>query len=364
MSPFKSHKLLGHLPILNKYLQHEPFPPLLVEIDLTNLCASACPWCAGYLDRKWSSATLFAEAASYPQSKYTSPYPGNSPVERLSASLSGVMKLLDELKEIGVQAVTWTGGGDPTQHKGLTQIVEYTAGLGFKQALITHGIIDVSSIIHHLEWVRFSVDGATEEGYGAQHGKPEHFTRVLNNITKSAQRKADECLRVTVGVGFLTHKDSWHEIIPFACMWSGVPIDYIQYRPLHDTHGQHWNSDNKDMIQLLQIAASYDSRVTWSEAKYLDIAKNASGKTKHCHGIYFETAISADGKVYTCCHHKGNELYALGDLYQESFSSIWERHQKTTFVVDGACPAFCRHLGTNELIENEILIERQHPEFI
>jgi MoaA/NifB/PqqE/SkfB family radical SAM enzyme len=350
MSPFKSHKLLGHLPILNKYVNKESFSPILVEIDLTNLCASACPWCAGYLDRKWSSATLFAS--------------GESPIERLSSSISGVMRLLEELHSINVKAVTWTGGGDPTQHKALAQIIEYAAYLGFKQALITHGVIDVSHVIHHLEWVRFSVDGATEKGYGKQHGKPEHFKRVINNIAISTQRKADDGLGVTVGVGFLTHKDSWDEIVPFACMWKDIPVDYIQYRPLHDTHGQHWNSDTPDVIGLIQTAAMYDSRVTWSEAKYQDIARGASGKTKMCHGIYFESAISADGKVYTCCHHKGNENFAIGDLYNESFDTIWKRHQKTTFVVDEACPAFCRHLGTNELIENEILIKRQHPEFI
>ena len=350
--PFKQHKILAHLPMLTDYiLGNNDRPPILVEIDLTNLCASACPWCAGYLDRKWSAHTLFAD--------------GKSSSERLVASITGVKRLLEELDNMGVGAVTWTGGGDPTQHNGLQEIVEFASSLGLQQALITHGVIDVSKIIHHFEWVRFSVDAATQAGYGAQHGKPEHFERVLRNIAKAANRKHEEQLDVTVGVGFLTHSESWHEITSFPDLWTDVPVDYIQYRPLHDTHGHHWQSDKMQVVNLIAQAKWKDSRVTSSEVKYRAIANGESGKTNECHGIYFESAISADGKVYTCCHHKGNEFFAIGDLAVESFEAIWRRHlEGKPFIVGDACPAFCRHFGTNQFIESSILAPRKHKNFI
>lgn len=350
--PFKQHKILAHLPVLNNYLQGSvAYPPILVEIDLTNLCASACPWCAGYLDRKWSTHTLLAI--------------GETASERLVASIAGVKHLLEELRKIGAKAVTWTGGGDPTQHKGLREIVEHATWLGLKQALITHGVIDVSDIIHHFEWVRFSVDGSTKEGYGLQHGKPEHFERVLGNISLAANRKRNESLDVTVGVGFLTHSTSWDEITSFPDLWKDVPVDYIQYRPLHDTHGTQWRSDTERVIALIAEAKSKDSRVTCSEVKYKEIASGEPGRTRQCHGIYFEASISADGKVYTCCHHKGNAEFAVGDLFIESFESIWNSHLRgRPFVVSDACPSFCRHFGTNQFIESSILAPRKHEEFI
>lgn len=348
--PFRRHKILAHLPILSQYVEGKAIAPILVEIDLTNMCASACPWCAGYLNRKWSNATLFAGSGTA--------------TARLQESVSGVKRLLQELVAAGVKAVTWTGGGDPTQHKGLEEVVEFAASLGLKQALITHGVVEVSHLLHHLEWVRFSVDGATVEGYGEQHGKPKHFERVIGNVSLAADRKARESLTCTVGVGFLTHRGSWHEIVPFAKLWRGIPVDYIQFRPLHDTHGSVWQSDDPNVLSLIEKAKKVDSRVTCSESKYIAIAAGERGKTKRCHGIYFETAISADGLVYTCCHHKGNKEFAIGDLTRESFADIWERHQKTTFTVGEQCPAFCRHYGTNSLIDNEILAERTHAEFI
>lgn len=340
------------MPVLTDYiLGKNDRPPILVEIDLTNLCASACPWCAGYLNRKWSTHTLFAK--------------GESASERLASSVAGVKALLSELSSLGVRAITWTGGGDPTQHNGLQEIVEFTSELGLKQGLITHGVVDVSELIHHFEWVRYSVDGATKEGYGAQHGKPQHFERVVSNITKAARRKQDEQLDVTVGVGFLTHAGSWHEITSFPDLWKAVPVDYIQYRPLLDTHGHKWTSDNVRVIELIAEAKAKDSRVTSSEPKYIAIANGEDGRTKQCHGIYFESSISADGKVYTCCHHKGNEEFAIGDLAVESFETIWRRHlgAKPFMLVD-SCPSFCRHFGTNHFIEESILAPRKHENFI
>jgi MoaA/NifB/PqqE/SkfB family radical SAM enzyme len=326
-------------------------PPILVEIDLTNLCASACPWCAGYLDRKWSTHTLFAN--------------GETADERLDASIAGVKRLLEDIDAMGVKAVTWTGGGDPTQHKGLKPIVEFASSLGLQQALITHGVIDVSELIHHFEWVRFSVDAATQIGYGAQHGKPQHFERVLQNVAKAANRKCDESLAVTIGVGFLTHAESWNEITSFPDLWISVPVDYIQYRPLHDTHGHTWQSDSIHVGSLIAQAKVKDSRVTSSEAKYHAIINGESGRTEKCHGIYFESAISADGKVYVCCHHKGNVEFAVGDLAVESFKAIWRRHLTSRpFIVSDACPSFCRHFGTNEFIESSIIAPRKHENFI
>ena len=76
-------------------------------------------------------------------------------------------------------------------------------------------------------------------------------------------------------------------------------------------------------------------------------------------------AIAADSLVYVCCHHKGNEDYAIGDLREETFREIWSRHQASgEFRVGPRCPTFCRHYGTNAFIESEVLAERTHPEFI
>ena len=354
-NPFTSNKILAHLEDLHEYASDRFFPPIYVEIDPTNRCASACPWCAGYLNRPESKALLLAR--------------GDDETERLETSTAGIKSLLKDLHDIGVQAVTWTGGGDPTQHKNITQIVEHAANLGFEQGFITHGIIPIESILKHVEWIRFSVDGASVDGYGKQHGKPEHFHIVLENIRSAVNHKTTHNLDCTIGVGFLTQKETWHEIVPFAELWREIDVDYIQYRPLHDTHGNKHFSDNNYAIKKIRKAKEVDPRVVWSEPKYKAMIAGERGMTEHCHGIYFTTAISADSNGYPCCHLKGDMNFSIGNLLTEKFSDIWFRHQSDKhfagpFITSEKCPAFCRHYGTNQFISEQVLLERQHKNFL
>lgn len=357
---FSERKILKHLPTLNKYLSGEDYPPILVELDLTNKCTSDCPWCFGFLDRKLKSFTLFETD------------PSENPEVRFQRSMAGCNRLIEELAHIGVKAVTFTGGGDPTCHKGLFDLLGLSHQKGLRVGLITNGVIDVCRALPFVQWVRFSVDAATEETYGlVQHGTPEsprknHFKIVLDNIKAACAEKLKQNLSTTIGVGFLTNKASKREIIDFARLWQGVDgLDYIQYRPTLDCYGEKWFSDTVETMQLIREAQSIDPRVVYSEAKYHAFMRGERGQTELCHGIFMETAIAADGNVYVCCHLKGMPQYSLGSLYQESFQTIWKRHlAKRRFVVNKDCPAFCRHFGTNQFIEDEILAPRDHEDFI
>lgn len=335
MSPFAEHKILGHLPVLNNYLGGADFyAPIQVEIDVTNSCTSDCPWCAGFLNRKWSKAELPAEL---------------------------VHRLIDELAGMGVKSMTWTGGGDPTCHRNWLDFLRHAKERGLENGLITNGVIDVQEAAPLCLWIRFSVDAATEATYGAQHGRPHHFSRVLENVRKAANVK-DGC---TIGVAMVTGDGTRDEIVDFARLWNEVPVDYIQYRPLLDTHGQAWFSDSQATIDMIRRAADEDSRVQWSEPKYAAMVRGEDGRTKQCHGVFVETAIAADGKVYVCCHLKGRPEYAIGDLHVDSFDAIWRRHlENRRFDVTADCPSFCRHLGTNLFVEREVLAERMHVNFI
>ena len=82
--------------------------PIAVEIDLTNRCNHQCVWCMfeGFKGRK--------------------PF---------SLEKSLVFDLLQELKTLGVKAVTYVGGGEPTLHRDFDEILEYTWELVFLSAL-------------------------------------------------------------------------------------------------------------------------------------------------------------------------------------------------------------------------------------
>lgn len=353
MNIFAERKILSHLDELSQYVSGRFYAPIQAEIDLTNNCTSDCPWCFGYVDRKWTDFTLLAPNVEDAN-------------ERNNASTKNVKKLIDDLVCVGVKSITFTGGGDPTCHKGFTEIVIHAYQKGIDVGVITNGVILVIDVLPYAKWIRFSVDGASEEVYGFMHGKPKHFEKVIKNIKDIAAEKNKNKYDCTLGVGFLTGEKSAHEVLKFVDIWKDcVGIDYIQFRPLLDAYGTSWFSKSPEILNDIRKASEIDSRVVCSTAKYNALLRGESGQTKNCHGIYFETAIAADGKVYTCCHQKGMEQFAIGNLHEESFLTIWHRHlKKRKYVVNKFCPAFCRHYGTNKFIEDEVLAKRDHVNFI
>lgn len=349
MNPFASHKILAHLPILGDYLRGDVYPPIQVEIDVTNLCTSACPWCAGYHEREDHPFILFGAGATK--------------AEQWGLSRLGILHLLRDLAEYGVKSVTWTGGGDPSLHPYLSEFVERAALMGLDNGLITNGVVPITDCVPWCQWIRFSVDAGTKETYARQHGRAHHFDKVLANIRETVAAKTRHGYPTTIGVACVTSQDVVGELEDFVRLWHDVAVDYIQFRPLLDTHGKTFFSDNVATIEAIRRAAALDPRVVSSEAKYAGLA--GSGQTSHCHGVFLESAIAADGCVYVCCHLKGNPRHSLGSLHEESFRTIWERHlSNRTFKVQPECPALCRHYGTNRFFEDEVLCERDHENFI
>lgn len=350
-SPFRKHKILGHLPVLNSYVNGGWYAPIQVEVDLTNACTSACPWCAGFKDRVEMPFMLLAS--------------GTTRKEMIDSSTSRVFALLDELKELGVKSVTWTGGGDPTVHPRHSELIRRSSSLGMDSALITNGVIDVSTLVDCLKWVRFSVDAGTEATYERQHGRKNHFGRVIENICKAVDAKKRLASACTIGVGFVASADVIEDFEPYVRLWKDVAVDYIQFRPRMDTLEAKWGDADASVWDEVRRVAEIDSRVVASDAKVDGISRHESGTTDVCHGSYFETAIAADGLVYQCCHLKGDAAYAVGSLHAESFRSIWSRHiANKGFVPTKDCPKFCRHYGTNVFVEEELLSTKTHANFI
>ncbi len=353
MSIFAERKILSHLDELSQYVNGGFYAPIQVEIDLTNKCTSDCPWCFGYVDRKWTDFTLLSPVTDDIE-------------ERNRVSSEKIKRLIDDFSFVGVKSITFTGGGDPTCHTGLFTFIEYAHEKGIEIGLITNGVIPVIRALPYCKWIRFSVDAATKETYGFMHGKPHHFEKVIENVKTASIEKMKHGYPCTLGVGFLTGEKTSGEIKLFTELWKDCSgLDYIQFRPLLDAYGSSWFTKNPTILDEIRDAVKIDSRVVCSTAKYNALMAGESGQTENCHGIFFESAIAADGKVYTCCHQKGMEQFAVGNLHTESFISIWQRHLRNRkYKVNKYCPSFCRHYGTNKFIEDEVLNKREHVNFI
>lgn len=85
-----------------------------------------------------------------------------------------VLATIDTLADRGLCSVILIGGGEPTLHPKFGEIVRHIKARGLELGLVTHGghahkIVEVADQFHAADWVRFSIDAATNDTYQDIH---------------------------------------------------------------------------------------------------------------------------------------------------------------------------------------------------
>lgn len=317
MNPFAQGKVLHHPDRLADWAHSGDCWPVTVELDMTNACTDKCPCCAGGRERK--SANMDIEAAK---------------------------RALDELSQVGARAVIFTGGGEPLCHKDTPEAILYARDLAFDIGLITNGVLLDAKVmrdaLNACIWVRVSLDANDAAMYRTTHGT-ENFDRVVRNIGELSQLDG----LTDVGVGYLVDSRTLDGMVEATALCRDLGVDYLQFRPFH--HAAFEPELARKVWTMFGNCKDYERdgfSVVWSEAKFNAMLEGTANRpyTK-CYGHSMAAVIGADGNVYLCCHMRGNEKYVLGNIYEDSFPSIWtsERRAKAIDGIDfDDCPLLCR----------------------
>ena len=80
-----------------------------------------------------------------------------------------MMEIADDLAEMGVKAVTFSGGGEPLIYPHITEAVNRLGESGIKLATLTNGSHlheDIAeAFARYGTWIRVSIDGWDAESY-------------------------------------------------------------------------------------------------------------------------------------------------------------------------------------------------------
>ncbi len=351
---FGRNKILAHLDVINEYVRTgTTAAPVTVEIDLTNVCNHDCPGCSG-----WRSEGGL-----------------NSQIETEDA-----LRIINELEECGVHAVTFTGGGDPTMHKDFDTIIKYAYDANMDIGLITNGLSlkerHFPNLFPSCTWIRVSWDAATSELHDKIHyngelgilmSSPEKFWQVVSNTKKLVKHRNDTGCDTTIGCAFLVGPNTSHEIVAFAKLASETGTDYCQYRPFHYT-----SYDLATESLMKEAREEYETdkfKVLFSEFKFNTMKDGAFDRDYDiCHGSHFVTHVAANYKVYVCCHLMNKDFACIGDLHNQSFGEIWDSQHKNKVINDidvHKCLPLCRSDSANRLLNTIVQAEKtSHRNFL
>lgn len=280
-------------------------PPITCEIDPSNACQLDCEFCM---------------------------FQGRDKTQFLGMDI--FTDLIANLSEIGTKSVTFTGGGEPLTHPRINEMIHWALALGIQVGLVTNGVnLDRVQFPEKLTFIRISIDASDPATYVAIKGRHK-FYEVLDNIRAALTRGA------FVGLSFVVYEKNEGEIQQAREMAADLGVAYIQFKPACDPAG----GIHKGFVIPEGDGSIFTRRFTTEDMT-------------PCLFASLVGVVAADGKVYFCCQKRGDPDCCLGDLREEKFSQIWERHQAMKPDIS-KCPQ-CRYMNYvvefNELTKDDLM---------
>jgi MoaA/NifB/PqqE/SkfB family radical SAM enzyme len=298
-------KLALH-PQLADHIAGKRIYPIGLEISPSGTCTASCPSC-------W-----FAEGALGGFRKV---------FLNTKRMVSPTECLLWEARELGIKAITWTGGGDPSLHPDIELLVGATSYLGLEQGMFTNALCMPRFDPERLQWIRVTM---TDRPYKIDCIKALRPCKTLGFAFNYKGPEDDDYLRETLNVA------------------DKVKADYVQLRPALKFHGECVDiTPPKIDHPLLQVTG-----YKFEEAKY-------KHPYKKCEGFKFVPFLWETGDVDVCAYHRLDKGFNLGNIYKSSLKEILDNAPQSVDVVDN-CQVACKLNEINLSIDRMRGLEDVH----
>ena len=280
-----------------------------------------------------------------------------------------ILKILDELKELGVEFVTFTGG-EPTLRNDLVELIEHAKRLGFKVFLSTNAHLLTKEKILGLKKAglfgfKFSLDSIDKMKHDNIRRIKDNFDQVISSIEESIK----EGIEVSVNSVIMNH--TYKEALDLLEYLSNLGVKNISFSMLEEENESLKYVLNKEQVkefylevmpklyslakereihcrinpQFEQIADPKIGKVNKILIKNLDkfdeeinnFTELKYGKTffnkNPCKTITTSFMIRENGKIYPCCMASGSNM-KMGDIKTQSIKNILESKKYSLFKED------------------------------
>jgi len=273
--------------------------PVHVQLVLANLCNQGCLFCA-YRSSTGLSHALFDEGQVMP---------------RVIAE-----EIIDDCAALGVKAIQFTGGGEPTVHPDHLALIARAQAHGMDTALVTNGVrlTPSSAAVEGLMWIRVSVDAGDARMYARVRRCPEsHWARVWRLIRYLGKRHH---YVGTLGVGFVVTPTNYAGIRDAARLARDAGAHNLRVGAVFTSEGLDYYGDSISAIHLA-IAEAKDECDVAGGFQVIDLFGRRLNDLEAgpptnpvCLYQYITIYIGADLQVYRCCNTAYTKAGRLGAL--------------------------------------------------
>ncbi len=320
--------------------------PVHVQLILSDLCNQDCSFCA-YRMSNGLSRELFVTAETHNP---------NRKIETAKAE-----EIIRDCAALGVKAIQFTGGGEPTVHRDHERLFSLAQELGMQTALVTNGVrLKPTAAFLGMTWVRVSVDAGTAETYAGIRGvSQDHWSKVWGNIAAFAYEYTG-----TLGVGFVVTNDNWREIPQAAWLSKQSGVKNIRVGAVFSTDGERYYVD--DLSAIKETIAEAKDELDGDGFEVINLFGRRIGDLVDGHPTdpfcgyqHFTTYIGADLNVYRCCNTAYTKAGTIASLKNQRLTDVLPIRDE----FDARGCRHCQFLGQNRAIAS-LIREPTHAAFV
>lgn len=358
MGIYGSERLIHHLPLIQK-IGKGVAAPVHIHFIVCDLCNQNCSFCC-YRDELYPSNQLFAVVKDGSRN--------NNPNRMIPAEK--VHEILRDAAAMGVRAIQFTGGGEPTVHPQFTSFLTLSAELGLEFAVVSNGVRWSPELLEaaaQATWTRISIDAANPETYcSIRKVSATHFHKACETVRALSLLDGP-----TVGVGFVVTKENWREIREGVALAKSLGADNVRLSAVFQSE------DARYFDGFYEQAAEYcreakethdgDGFTVYNNfgSRVADL-KQQQPDYPLCGHQHLTTYIGGDQNIYRCCVTAYNNHGLLGSVKDMSFREAWfspELQSRLNGFDARSCDR-CMYNDRNRLINYALSSNPQHVNFV
>jgi MoaA/NifB/PqqE/SkfB family radical SAM enzyme len=352
MEIYSALKATWHTRDIERLRAGKGIVPHQVYLIISDRCNQDCFFCTYRSSNGWGSQNFGADTG---QGFTMNP---NRRIEKAKC-----FEIIDDCAELGVKALQFTGGGEPTVHPDHAEIFRYALDKGLQCGLVTNGTNIPKGVVSRFSWVRVSVDAGRRETYELTR-KSKLWDKVLTNIAELCAVKGP-----TIGCSFVMTRENFLEVVQFCDLMKRLGVPYVKISANLTHEGIAYYDGILDEIMCLTAEARQledDSfKIASVFERRLDDLRIGAPAHAFCGQQRFAGYIGGDLKVYRCCNTAYTTHGEIGDLRQQRYKEWLKTEAPGAFdFFDARSCTHCQFHEKNEAVAYLVQSAPAHVEFV
>ena len=326
---YNNSKLAFHKSKLESFIEGNIMAPIYVRVKPTNYCNHHCFYCAY---DSWNP--IVKEQGRNAQ-----------------LPLAKMMEILSDFKEMGIKAVTYSGGGEPLVYPHIVEALEKTLEYGIELSIITNGQKlknQRAELLKQAQWVRVSLDSCNAQTFSKTRRVPESwFYDLTNNLKSFAMIKPTSC---ELGINFVVQENNKDQVYSSIKLFRELGVDHVKITPRHilETSKKDFEISKDDVTNQIEKA-----RQEFSDFRIYDSYDNDFNLINmrtytQCYIMQTIPVVGAVGDVYFCHDKAWRGEGVLGSIKNQSFKELWFSSETKIKFKEFNPKKECKHRCTND----------------